>query len=188
MVLAYTILANLMVPINLLIFATGVVFGPFWGLLYAWLGTFSGAAAGFAIGRRIGSDAVERRLGARANQFRKIVARRGLVAFTVVRFIPIASFGFVNMLAGAMRVRWLHFIVGTLIGMAPGIVVATIFGGKISDLFLSSSGLDLWIAVVIGLSLLVGMSFLLRYVGHRLHRHSALPRSTHPSRVETPET
>ena len=187
-VLAYTVLCNLMVPVNLLIFATGIVFGPFWGALYALLGTCSGAATGFAIGRRLGSDAMQRRLGPRAHEIRAIVARRGLVAFTIVRFIPIASFGFVNMLAGAMRVRWSHFMVGTLLGMAPGIAVATLFGGKISDLFTSSSGSDLWLSLGIGLSVLAAMSLFLRYVGRRLQSRHRSSRSNHSVRMETPQT
>jgi phosphatidylserine/phosphatidylglycerophosphate/cardiolipin synthase-like enzyme/uncharacterized membrane protein YdjX (TVP38/TMEM64 family) len=185
---AYAVLCNLMVPVNLLILATGIVFGPLLGAVLALLGTVSGAASGFLIGRRLGSDAVQRRLGPRAREIQAIIARRGLVAFTIVRFIPIASFGFVNMLAGAMRVRWVHFIVGTLLGMAPGITLATAFGGKVSDMFATSSGPDLWIAVGIGLALLATMSVLLRYVGRRLQRRKASRRRRHSTGAEPSAT
>jgi phospholipase D1/2 len=40
-----------------------------------------------------------------------------------LRLIPIAPFTVVNLLAGAARVRLRDFLLGTLIGMGPGIVL-----------------------------------------------------------------
>ena len=50
-------------PVVLLIAATGVVFGPILGPLYAMAGCLASGSLGFAIGRWLGQQGVER-LGA----------------------------------------------------------------------------------------------------------------------------
>jgi uncharacterized membrane protein YdjX (TVP38/TMEM64 family) len=57
--------------------------------------------------------------------------RRGLLAMTAVRLVPIAPFAVVNMVAGAIRIRLWHFMVGTAIGILPGTLVATLFGDQL---------------------------------------------------------
>jgi uncharacterized membrane protein YdjX (TVP38/TMEM64 family) len=55
------------------------------------------------------------------------LARRGVMAMSVVRLVPIAPFTVVNVVAGASHISFRDFIFGTLIGMAPGITATAIF-------------------------------------------------------------
>ena len=52
--LAFVVLGLAMVPVILLIAATGIVFGPLLGPLYAMAGCLASASTGFAIGRWMG--------------------------------------------------------------------------------------------------------------------------------------
>ena len=54
-----------------------------------------------------------------------------LLAMTAVRLVPLAPFAVVNMVAGAIRIRPVHFVIGTAIGILPGTLVATIFGDQL---------------------------------------------------------
>src|SRR4029078_4485378 len=44
-----------------------------------------------------------------------------------VRMLPIAPFSIVNVVAGASHIRWFDFLLGTVVGLLPGIVSMTFF-------------------------------------------------------------
>ena len=52
---------------------------------------------------------------------------RGLIAVAFVRMLPVAPFSVVNVVAGASHIRWSDFMLGTLIGLLPGIATMTFF-------------------------------------------------------------
>ena len=47
--------------------------------------------------------------------------------------LPIAPFTFINLAAGASHVRFVDFLAGTFLGMAPGILVITLLGNQLSQ-------------------------------------------------------
>jgi len=117
-----------MVPVTLLIAASGVAFGPVLGFAYALLGACASAAFGFFVGRAVGREPVRRFAGARLNRISRRLAHSGFVAVTLVRLLPVAPFTLVNIIAGAMQLRFRDFLVGTMLGMMPGIVMLTLLG------------------------------------------------------------
>jgi uncharacterized membrane protein YdjX (TVP38/TMEM64 family) len=56
-----------------------------------------------------------------------------LTAVLIVRILPVAPFTIVNIMAGASEVRFRDFILGTLLGMLPGLVVMTFFGDRLQS-------------------------------------------------------
>lgn len=123
----YVIACFLMVPVTLLIAMCGIVFGPWLGLIYAISGTLLGAAATYAIGRIGGRGLVERWAGERLDRLDRRLADRGVITVAVLRLLPIAPFTFINMIAGASRISLRDFLVGTAIGMSPGILLTVVF-------------------------------------------------------------
>jgi uncharacterized membrane protein YdjX (TVP38/TMEM64 family) len=119
---AYVAGGLVVLPVTLLIAATGIVFGPVLGALYAWLGAIASAAVLYVIGRWLGRDALRRYGGERVNRVSNRLAREGLMAVALVRMLPVAPFSIVNVVAGASRIRARDFLLGTALGMAPGIV------------------------------------------------------------------
>lgn len=126
-VLAYVIGGLLMVPVTLLIAATGIVFGFMPGALYALAGALGSAGAGYALGALLGRDVVRRLLGARINRLSRQVARRGIIAMIVLRSLPLAPYGVVNVVSGASHIRLRDYLLGTALGMLPGILLTTAF-------------------------------------------------------------
>ena len=47
--------------------------------------------------------------------------------------VPIAPFTFIKLAAGASHIRFADFILGTLVGMAPGIVVIVLLGNQLAQ-------------------------------------------------------
>jgi phospholipase D1/2 len=121
----------LFVPINIMIAATGALFGPLLGLLYALAGALVAAGLSFAAGRALGRDWLRRVASRRINAINKRLNQHGLLAMTVLRLLPIAPFTVVNLAAGASEIRTRDYLLGTLFGMAPGIVLMTVFGDRL---------------------------------------------------------
>ncbi|HVL76712.1 MAG TPA: VTT domain-containing protein, partial [Noviherbaspirillum sp.] len=124
---SYVVAGLLMVPVMLLIAVTGIVFGPFEGSLYAAGGCVLSAAAGYGLGRWLGRETVQRMLGPRMNRLSRRLARQGIAAMIVIRMLPIAPFTVVNIVAGTSHIRLRDYLIGTLLGMLPGIFVTVTF-------------------------------------------------------------
>ena len=114
-------------PLLLLIAVTATVFGPLLGAFYSLVGALLSAVVTFAIGRRLGRETVRRIAGGRVNDLSRRLAQRGLVAIAFVRMLPVAPFSVVNVVAGASHIRWADFVLGTAIGLLPGIGAMSVF-------------------------------------------------------------
>jgi phospholipase D1/2 len=128
---AFCLATLLFVPINVVIAATGALFGPLLGLVYALAGALLGAGLSFAIGRRLGRDWVRRIATRRVNAINQRIERHGLLAMTVLRLLPVAPFTVVNLVAGASEIRARDYMLGSLFGMTPGVVLMAVFGDRL---------------------------------------------------------
>ena len=89
-------------------------------------GGIAGLSVAHAIGRSLGRDLVRRLAGDRLNALSRRLARRGLIAMTFVRIVPIAPFSIVNIVAGASHIGWRDLMLGSIIGMLPGIALTAV--------------------------------------------------------------
>ncbi len=129
----FVVAGMLMVPITVLIAVAGVVFGPLNGGLYAAVGVGLSALLGFGVGHWLGHDALRDLLGPRINNLSRRFAQRGIAAMAVVRLLPIAPFTIVNVVAGASHLRLRDYLLGTLLGMSPGIVLTVVFSHNLAE-------------------------------------------------------
>ena len=65
------------------------------------------------------------------NELSRRLGQRGLLAVIAVRVLPVAPFTVVNLVAGASHIRLRDFLLGTLIGMTPGIFAVTVFSDRL---------------------------------------------------------
>lgn len=159
------------VPITLLIAATGLAFGAFEGSVYALAGTMASAALTYMVGRWLGRDTVRRLGGSRLNGLSERLARRGLVAVVIVRLLPVAPFSVVNAIAGASQIGLRDFLLGTLIGMGPGIIVTVAFANRLVSAIRHPTWGAFLVLAGIGVAL-VGLSVLLQRFFKRREKHS----------------
>jgi uncharacterized membrane protein YdjX (TVP38/TMEM64 family) len=140
-------------PITL---AGGVLFGPFWGVVYTILGATVGATLALLVARYLARDWVAARIaGTKLATLDDQVARQGwkVVAFT--RLIPIFPFFLLNYAFGLTRIPLWTYTVTTFFGMLPLTVAYVYFSSNILDLFqgLVSRGLILGAVLVAMVSL-----------------------------------
>jgi phospholipase D1/2 len=144
--LAYTPASFVMFPRPLITMASVVIFGAWIGAAVSLSGILFAAMIGYALGRLLDRDTVRRYTGPRMERITHFLQRKGLIAMTIVRLVPVAPFQVVSALAGAVRVKVRDFLLGTAIGMAPGLLVATVLGDQIVEALRANGRANLWIA------------------------------------------
>lgn len=154
-------------PVTLLIAATAITFGTWEGLSVALTGSMASALATYAAGRWLGADLLRRVMGPRINRVARKVKSNGILAVTTMRVMPTAPFMLVNLVAGATRIRLTDYTIGTFLGLAPGIVIMSVLGGRLLEMMTRPSLLD--VVLIIGFLLLwAGLSYGLQLVVARL--------------------
>ena len=151
-------------PLTVLIAATAAAFGPALGILYATIGALVSAIITYAIGAALGRKALRDVLGPRLDQLRQRIARRGVIAIAAIRLVPIAPFTVVNLAAGAGDIRARDFLLGTALGLAPGLIVLSLLGGQIFRVLTEPTALSitlLVLAIVGWFALTLGGQYLL---------------------------
>jgi uncharacterized membrane protein YdjX (TVP38/TMEM64 family) len=114
-------------PVTVLVGVTAIVFGPLLGTAYTMIGATISGALTFAIGRHLGRDTVRKLGGRRLNDLSRRLGEQGLLAIVFARVVPVGPFSIVNVVAGASHIRWRDFLLGTVIGLLPGVTLASIF-------------------------------------------------------------
>ena len=123
----------LAVPITVLIVVTILAFGPLVGAPSALAGALLSAVTIFGLGRALGRYRVQRFAGRRVAHLSRRIAQRGFWAILIVRLLPIAPFSMVNLVAGATSLSLRDFLLGTALGMSPGIVLMSAFVDRLAE-------------------------------------------------------
>jgi uncharacterized membrane protein YdjX (TVP38/TMEM64 family) len=157
-----------MFPRWLITMTAVIAFGPWKGFVFAYIGILIAAVVTFLPGRFIGKERVRRYAGPRMKRIAKFMEQRGLIAVTAVRIVPIAPFPVVNLAMGALRVKLGHFVLGTFLGMLPGMLAATVLSDQLAAALEAPARVNGWLiaAAVLGLVTMV-------FFGQRLLRRSA---------------
>ena len=124
-------------PLTILIAATAASFGPWLGFIYALIGALASAMITYAIGAMMGRDALQSILGRRLGHIRDKIARQGVLAVATIRLVPVAPFTLVNLVAGASGIRLTPYLVGTALGLLPGLVVLSLLGSQVMRIIAS---------------------------------------------------
>jgi uncharacterized membrane protein YdjX (TVP38/TMEM64 family) len=162
--LAFVVLA--LVPVILLIAATGIAFGPVLGPVYAMAGCLASASLGFAIGRWMGFRRVEQLGGERIARVSRALKRNGTLAVFFVRKVP-APFTLTNIVVGASTVSYRDFMVGTVLGMGAFVVALAGFGYQLTKAFDHPSP-----ATLAAAALFIGLPLTLAWLVNRALRRA----------------
>jgi uncharacterized membrane protein YdjX (TVP38/TMEM64 family) len=61
------------------------------------------------------------------------ISQSGVLAIATLRLLPVAPFTIVNVISGAFQVPFRHYILGSLLGLTPGILLINLFAHQIED-------------------------------------------------------
>ena len=176
-ILIFVALGLVMFPVMVLIAVTAAVFGVWPGVLYAGLGALASAMVTYGIGRWLGPHGLRQFFGPRLNLITRSFARKGIPTVTLVRLVPIAPFSVVNLAAGAICIPALDYILGTALGLLPGLIIMSVLGDRAITLIQQPSLAG--VAAMIGLLVMaIGISVGLQmFISRRRDRADQTRRS-----------
>jgi uncharacterized membrane protein YdjX (TVP38/TMEM64 family) len=106
----------------------GAVFGPVYGSLYNLAGGTLGAAGAFLVARYLAADWVRRRAGPRVQKVMASVEEDGWRFVAFVRLVPVLPYTIANYLLGLTRIPFWHYVLATIVFMAPSTIAYTYIG------------------------------------------------------------
>lgn len=189
----YALAPSLFLPGLPITIVGGVLFGPFWGVVYTITGATAGACVAFLISRYATRDIIETKLaGSRWRRLESEVEKHGwkVVAFT--RLIPLFPFNLLNYALGLTKISFVEYALTTFICMLPACIAFIVFSSSLLDLLRGRiSGTLLLGMLLIVLVSLIPLGYR-RWAARRKGRSHAepmevLPRAMNSSTPETPD-
>ncbi|MBF0605727.1 MAG: VTT domain-containing protein [Nitrospirae bacterium] len=119
-VMLYTLATVLFLPGSVLTLAGGAIFGPWLGGLLCLLGATLGAGIAFLIARYLAGAWVAKRAGGVTGRLLAGVETEGWRFVAFVRLVPVFPFNLLNYALGLTRIRFDHYLITSMICMAPG--------------------------------------------------------------------
>lgn len=150
-------------PVTVLITATALVFHPVSAFTLSMIGSMLNAVALYWTGVRLTRTTVYEAFAAQMDRVNAALADRSVLAIAAVRMIPVAPFTIVNLAAGSIGVSIRDYILGTALGLAPGIAVMTAFGQQLRSVWEQPTLLNVGVLAAIVLAWLA-LSLLLQRV------------------------
>ncbi|MBF0180588.1 MAG: VTT domain-containing protein [Magnetococcales bacterium] len=116
----YAVATVIFLPGSVLTLAGGALFGPWLGGGLSLLGATMGAGVAFLIARYLAGEWVTRRAAGIAARLLAGVEQEGWRFVAFVRLVPAFPFNLLNYALGLTRIRFDHYLITSLICMAPG--------------------------------------------------------------------
>lgn len=161
------------VPRTVLAVAAGLVFGGWWGPVWAAFGSLAGAVAGFLVARHLYSGFVRRADPVRLRALLTRADNGGWRMVATVRLLPLIPHSLTNYAFGLTRVKLASYAFGSFLGQLPLTIAYADLGAAGGQAILGGAGWHaglLW-PTLIGLGML-GLSLLIPIIARRRLRQA----------------
>ncbi|MEF9990738.1 MAG: TVP38/TMEM64 family protein [Romboutsia sp.] len=115
-------------PDSVLAIAGGLAFGFVKGYIYTTIGALIGATLSFYISRKLGRNIVKKLTNEKLDNIENMINERGFFIVFLLRLIPLFPFDIISYGAGFTSIKYKDFLLATLFGTVPGIMVFTNIG------------------------------------------------------------
>ena len=156
--LLFVALSLAFVPVEVLVLAAVVGFGPLPGGAVTVLGVLLAGTVGHAAGKRLGLARLVPWIGRRAYGLWRELRSNGATSIAMMRLLSVTSPTAVHLLSGAARVPLREYWRGTWIGFAPKILVLGLLGGMLRRVLLHPGPIA--VAVTTALCLVLALAVL----------------------------
>ena len=165
-VLFYSFRSLVFFPASLLTIISGMVFGPWFGLLYTLIGENISANISFVVGRYLMSD-LEGYIHKKNQIFSRTIEHIQGNGFLAVLFMRLTylPFDLVGYSSGIFKLNQKDFALGTLLGTIPGLMAYTFLGSSFINLDFLLFGSSILLASLLGAMLL--KTYFMRNTPHK---------------------
>jgi uncharacterized membrane protein YdjX (TVP38/TMEM64 family) len=142
--LAYALGELLLIPGSTVSLLAGAALGPWLGSLAVWLGASSSAALAFLLARALGEQGMAR-FAARHPKVAAVrdrLGRRGWRWVVVLRLFPVVPYAVQNYAAGLTSLPFGPYLLASVVGMVPAVVLYAWAGFTGAEVALASAGAD----------------------------------------------
>lgn len=154
---AYTPASLILFPRPLITLFAVIALGAWAGALWALGGVLIAALFTYFSGRMMKKTTVRKLAGDRLDHVTKILKKKELLAITALRIVPVAPFAVIGLVAGAIRVKTLHYALGSLIGFMPGTITTVILGDQLETALRNPSEINYWLIVTVVCAFIAGI-------------------------------
>ncbi|MEO1936153.1 MAG: TVP38/TMEM64 family protein [Myxococcales bacterium] len=127
-IILYTLRPLILFPASLLTIASGLIFGPWLGILFTIIGENASANFAFRIARWLGRSWIDEREQSRLKHWDQKISENAITSVLIMRLIYL-PFDAVNYGCGLTSMSQRDYFLGTLLGIMPGLVSFVLFGG-----------------------------------------------------------
>jgi uncharacterized membrane protein YdjX (TVP38/TMEM64 family) len=142
LVAGFLVLTLIGIPLNLLLVGTALAISPWQAFLAGVIGSHLAAWGGYFAGAYFGRPLYKRYLAKKMRSFGARLEEGSVVPIAVVRVLPIAPFFAINMACGALGVSFGNYVLGTLLGMIPGIFAVTMLSDRIRSVIVDPNWMN----------------------------------------------
>lgn len=105
------------IPSEIVLLATGMIWGIFWGGIMGIIGSMAAAILCFYISKKGGRPLAEKFIGSKViDMADEFIQKHGMTAIIVTRFIPFIPFDVISYTSGLVDIKVKKYLLGTLIG------------------------------------------------------------------------
>lgn len=127
-IILYTVRPLILFPATILTVSSGLLFGPWLGILFTTIGENASANFAFLIARWLGRKWVDEREGSRIHVWDERIRENALMSVLIMRLVYM-PFDAVNYGCGLTSMRHRDYFVGTFIGILPALITFVLLGG-----------------------------------------------------------
>ena len=128
---------------TILTVAGGFLFGPWLGTVYVVVGATVGATVVFLIARTALGGSLRAKIEPALRKMERGFQENALSYLLVLRLIPLFPFWLVNLVPALLGVPLKTYVIGTFLGVIPGVFVFTFAGAGLGGIFDSEAGFSL---------------------------------------------
>jgi uncharacterized membrane protein YdjX (TVP38/TMEM64 family) len=134
-ILIFAVTPTFLMPALPITIAGGVLFGPFWGVVYVSIGSTCGATLAFLIARVFGRKWAKKIIkNSHLKNLDKTVKKNGWKVVALTRIIPIFPYNLLNYAFGLTGIKLKTYILTSFIFMLPATIAYVTFSSSLPEL------------------------------------------------------
>ena len=155
--LVYIPASFVMFPRPLLTLFAVIAYGPWIGFATSIGGIVLAELTAYFAGRSLPEKTVRNFAGEKLARARTAIRKHGISACFAFSIVPVAPAPVVGMVAGAAKIKVWQFLLGTMLGMLPGVLATTLFADQLAKVLDDAEDINWWIvaAVILGFAALM---------------------------------
>jgi len=157
------------VPRSVVSILGGLVFGLFWGILLALLAALLGSTIIFLLTKWLGRPLFKQKVGRYLKAIENHTQTDGFLMVIILRQLPLTSL-LINVLIGLTSISMGIFILGSIVGLLPEVIIFALFGSSLQQSFILrvSIASTLWIILILAVRWLFRRSPLAQSIAQKL--------------------